>query len=110
MIRDRVRKIAKGYPEGERIAAINGIDKRHAAWCATDAWTKDGGEYAKGLENWLAPTMQRYLDEPPAPKPQRAGMEIGKGCFSDFPRAGGEDVRLVRLPDLKQAGKEFRGP
>ena len=82
VIRDRLRKIAKGHPEGEQIAVINAIDKRHAAWCATDAWTKDGGEYAKGLENWLAPTMLRYADDPPAPaKPKSSSAEFGKGLF-----------------------------
>jgi hypothetical protein len=81
IIRKSLLTIARESPTGERIAVINAIDKRHAAWCVSDAWTKDGGEYAKSLERWLAPTMMRYLDEPPAPKPQRASMEFGKGLF-----------------------------
>ena len=44
---------------------LNRIDRNHAAWCASDAWRKDDGQFAKGLENWLAPTKDRYLIEPP---------------------------------------------
>jgi hypothetical protein len=82
IIRKSLLIIAKESPTGERIAVINAIDKRHAAWCASDAWTKEGGEYAKSLERWLAPTMMRYLDDPPAPaKPKASSMEFGKGLF-----------------------------
>lgn len=41
------------------------LDRNHAAWCATEQWKKDGGQYAKGLENWLAPTHERYEAETP---------------------------------------------
>ncbi len=41
------------------------IDRNHEGMCATEQWTKDGGRFAKGLTNWLAPTKDRYLQPPP---------------------------------------------
>lgn len=43
---------------------VEEIDRVHAAWCATEGWQKDGGEFAKGLDNWLAPTKDRYEAAP----------------------------------------------
>jgi uncharacterized protein YdaU (DUF1376 family) len=56
-------------PRREQAAFLERIDRNHAGMCETDDWQKDGGKYAKGLENWLAPTKERYLCEPPAPDP-----------------------------------------
>ncbi len=44
-----------------QVAEINRV---HAAWCATEDWQKDDGEYAKSLDNWLAPTKGRYEAAP----------------------------------------------
>jgi hypothetical protein len=73
-IRKRLRAILEyqRVPVNERESYVEGIDRRHAGWCATEAWTKDNGQFAKGLENWLAPTKERYLVEPPA-QPIRKG-------------------------------------
>lgn len=46
-----------------KIAELEKIDSAHKGWCETWDWTKDGGQYAKSLERWLAPTMERW--EPP---------------------------------------------
>lgn len=61
----KLRTIARKVPKAERIPLIEKINKIHTAWCATFDWRKEGGQYAKGLENWLAPTMGRYSVEPP---------------------------------------------
>jgi hypothetical protein len=53
-------------PAHERAEFLGRINKNHVGWCACEQWTKDAGEYAKGLEGWLAPTKGRYLVEPPA--------------------------------------------
>jgi hypothetical protein len=47
-------------PSPEQREYLAGIDRNHAAACASEAWQKEGGQYAKGLENWLAPTRGRY--------------------------------------------------
>jgi hypothetical protein len=52
-------------PVHEREAYLERIDRNHAALCASEAWQKDSGQFAKGLENWLAPTNERYLCGPP---------------------------------------------
>jgi hypothetical protein len=67
-----LRSIINRVPKSERIHRLSGIDKRHEGWCKSEEWTKDDGEYARGLANWLAPTKGRYDQEPPppsAPKP-----------------------------------------
>lgn len=43
---------------------VGEIVRVHAAWCATESWQKDGGEFAKGLENWLCASKGRYETAP----------------------------------------------
>lgn len=62
----RLSAIAKRIPPIERLAEIAAIDERHAAWCESADWLKDGGQFAKGLNNWLSPTMERWKEAPPA--------------------------------------------
>ena len=52
-------------PAAQQEQYLEVIDATHAALCETAGWTKEGGEYAKGLENWLAPRKERYLAKPP---------------------------------------------
>jgi hypothetical protein len=63
-------------PSNREKSYLELIDRNHAAMCATEAWQKDGGQFAKGLENWLAPTKERYLAEPPPPPPQNSSRAI----------------------------------
>jgi hypothetical protein len=44
---------------------LHQIARNHDAWCAWPEWRKDGGQYAKGLDNWLAPTKERWNEPPP---------------------------------------------
>jgi hypothetical protein len=50
----------KHVPNDQRDVYLRRIDANHACMCSTEQWTKDGGAYAKGLTNWLAPTEERY--------------------------------------------------
>ena len=58
------------------------IDAGHAAWCATERWTKEGGRYAPRLSAWLAD--EGWRDEPPRakkearpePPPAKCGMGL----------------------------------
>jgi hypothetical protein len=43
--------------------------------CASEDWRKDG--FAKGLENWLAPTKERYDVEPPESAARPASTAMG---------------------------------
>jgi hypothetical protein len=65
-IKKYLTAILKPVPKGERAERLAGIERRHALRCASEQWTKNGGEYAKGLANYLAPTMGRF-DEDPGP-------------------------------------------
>lgn len=70
----RLKAIIAKLPKGERADKLGEIDRNHEGWCESEQWTKAGGEYAKGLANWLAPTEGRYEERPPArasPAPQR---------------------------------------
>ena len=64
-IEKHLRAILRKVPASERIFTVVGIDERHAGWCASYDWQKEGGQYAKSLNNWLAPTMERYAENPP---------------------------------------------
>jgi len=69
-VRRLLRAIVSKVPQGERAAKLAAVEANHAAWCQSEQWTKDGGQFAKGLNNWLAPTIGRFDDEPPAPAPR----------------------------------------
>jgi hypothetical protein len=47
-------------------AYLERIDRNHSAWCSSTQWQKNNGEFAKSLENWLAPSVGRYLNAPAA--------------------------------------------
>lgn len=64
-VRTRLRTIAQRFPAGERLDALIAVDENHEQWCATADWQKEGGQYAKGLSNWLAPSMERWKAEAP---------------------------------------------
>ncbi len=61
-LRSIVRKI---HAVPEKVEKLREIDAIHEQWCASWEWTKEGGQFAKGLQNWLAPTKERW-DTPPA--------------------------------------------
>ena len=62
--------------------ALAAIDAAHAAWCATERWTKEGGRFAPRLSAWLAD--EGWRDEPPQakkdarpePPPAKCGMGL----------------------------------
>lgn len=62
-------------PIQEQEAFLEQLDRTHAATCASEAWSKDGGQFAKSLENWLAPTKERYLAEPTAQSTSGVGYQ-----------------------------------
>lgn len=59
-----LRTIAKSVPAAVRVEEIALVGESHAEWCATVDWQKQGGEYSKGLDNWLAPTKERWRERP----------------------------------------------
>jgi len=54
---------------------LQGLVDRHARFCSSEQWQKEGGQYAKSLANWLAPTMERYDQDPPPPFAQPRQVE-----------------------------------
>ncbi len=58
-------RIANRAKPKARVELLERIDRNHAGWCASEGWTRDRGEYAKGLANWLSPTHERYFEAPP---------------------------------------------
>jgi len=69
VVRKKLKAILKHMPTpaAEGVQYLESIDQMHMRMCASEQWTKDGGVFAKGLENWLAPTMERYEAEPAKP-------------------------------------------
>ena len=72
MITTKLRAIAKKSHSAERINRVKAIDLNHAAWCSY--WALDGGRFANGLQNWLAPTMGRFDEHPPSAKANGLGQ------------------------------------
>lgn len=46
------------------------VNQYHRSLCESYGWSKDGGEFAKGLRNWLAPREGRYEPPPPSLLPE----------------------------------------
>ncbi len=83
-VEDALLKIVRKLPKAQRVPKLEAIDRNHECWCKSEQWCKDGGEYAKGLDNWLAPTMGRY-DTPP---PQDRTAEVRPQYTKYIPPAG----------------------
>ena len=64
-VRQHLLAIIRGVPRAARYALLETIDRNHIGWCDTVDWTKEGGQYAKGLDGWLAPTKRRWEVPPP---------------------------------------------
>jgi hypothetical protein len=54
----------------EQQSYLERIDHNHEAWCASEKWQKQDGQYVDGLKKWLRPSNEYYLVEPSAPKPR----------------------------------------
>lgn len=100
-VRTRLREILryKRLAGQESVAYLGELVDRHARMCQSDQWVKDGGEYAKGLNNWLAPTIERYDQDPPPPLPP--GMVRSRGQPSRKEQ-GNRDFDELLLLDLKK--------
>ena len=71
-VRKLLTAILKRSLAADRLALLDTINENHRELCASEQWTKDGCEFAKGLDNWLAPTKERYLTQPPAAREKAA--------------------------------------
>jgi hypothetical protein len=58
----------KHIPVADRVDYLLRVEANHASMCATGQWQRDGGEFAKALTNYLAPTQERYDIEATAAK------------------------------------------
>lgn len=57
--------IAAKFPAEKQTEVLETVNSNHAGWCKTNDWTKNGGQYAKGLKNWLNPIEELWNQEPP---------------------------------------------
>jgi hypothetical protein len=64
-IQNQLRKICKKFPANQKLSILKEIDDNHLAWCNSDQWKKQDGEFSKALSNWLAPTEGRWNTRPP---------------------------------------------
>lgn len=62
----RLKAITKLFPPVDRVHELGEIRRRHRGWRESHDWTKDGGQYAKGLKAWLSPTDGLWRIEPPS--------------------------------------------
>jgi len=62
------KKRDKSLAEGALVAALKSgkltpvdFDRTHAAWCATEEWTKNNGYFAPKLAEWVSDEGYRYM-------------------------------------------------
>jgi hypothetical protein len=84
-VKTQLRAILRRAPPGKRLEVLRLVERNHAGWCATPDWLKENGQYAKGLENWLAPTKGRWEESPPVPTQRDA--DDGYRPVSEWDRA-----------------------
>ena len=72
-----LRLIVRELELVDKIPRLLSIDENHAACCSQFEWQKDGGKFANGLNNWLAPTMDRFDSRPDLDqsKPQQPAVK-----------------------------------
>ncbi len=63
-IRAKLEAICRTVPAAERIAKLQQINRNHEAYCATEQWRKDAGQFARGLSNWLSIREAEYDNAP----------------------------------------------
>jgi hypothetical protein len=78
-------KILRRHSKDKQFAVMERIDKNHQGQCASDDWTKEGGQFCPGLDKWLLPDKERYFIEPPS----RAGPKVTEKIWSDIPKFEG---------------------
>ncbi len=72
IVEQKLKSICKALPATERVKQLRNIDRRHEKWCRSVDWTKNDGEFVKGLEAWLNPARRLWENEPrETSKPQR---------------------------------------
>ena len=109
-----IRRHLKAIVNKEHLAAVmcgprlEGIEKRHALWCVSEAWTKEECRYARGLANWLALTMRRYDEEPPSNNGNapRKPIEVGSAAWN---RLTPTDQARIVWEKQHGTGTEIRG-
>lgn len=80
-IEKQLRLICNKFPASQRVSMLVDIDGNHTAWCDSDDWRKEGGQWCKALNNWLAPSMDRWNTRPqviPAQVYQEPRMSAGQ--------------------------------
>jgi len=96
---EALRKLPKGTSAETILAAL-------AAWVASEAWTKDGGQFVPGIHRWVS---QGKWETHPLPAGQKAGAaphlshHLGFRTFSrvnaaDLPPAKPEDINDDDIP------------
>lgn len=83
-IRKNLLAILRKEPKAERGAVLRKINDNHAAMCATDGWTKEDGQFSKGLDNWLAPTKMRWAESPDTIPSNPAGNQSHPVLLNNF--------------------------
>ncbi|MBZ5623317.1 MAG: hypothetical protein LAQ69_32035 [Acidobacteriia bacterium] len=101
-------KILKPASPSECEPLLRRINANHIAHCASEQWQKDGGRYAKGLSNWLAPTMKRWEEAPASSAEASPGYKPPENLATPEKQAADRERRswegeLLRERDRAQA-------
>jgi hypothetical protein len=100
VIKAKLQTIVNKLPASQRAVKLASINENHALWCATESWIKENGQYAKALENWLAPTMGRFEDPPPVNSRNGFGGQSPVIKTKPSDREPKNDLQRPRSPNL----------
>ena len=68
--------------DGDRMPpeTVDAIDKAHAAWCATDGWAADKGQFVQALAAWIRNGGWRKMPPEKKKTPPPKGDEMSFGA------------------------------
>lgn len=68
--------------DGDRMPpeTVDAIDKAHAAWCATDGWAADKGQFVQALAAWIRNGGWRKMPPQKKKAPPQKGDEMSFGA------------------------------
>ena len=75
MAKGRLQTVCRKLSPAKAEELLKQIDTAHAAWCESEAWTKDGGEYQRGLDGFLIASKRRW-EVLPDPEIEDTGEDL----------------------------------
>jgi hypothetical protein len=64
-VKKKLHPVFAKIVKSEQPGLSDQIDREHDSMCSSEQWQKNGGEYAKGLKNWISANADRWASDDP---------------------------------------------